>query len=632
MRNVFPQFIGVPQKDFIDLDAAFEARSRKNVDRAEVDIVASTKTTASLAVGASLTSTIGRSGDADWVKVYLTAGTSYVIEQKGLDSSSGSLSDPFIKGIYNARGKLISGTSDDDSGAGSDARVEFTPTADGFYYVSAAAYGVRTGTYALSVSTSVDTTAPTLASASPADNSSRVAVGANIVVSFSEDIRAGAGNIVLTSASETRTISVADASQVQISGDQLIVNPTADLAAGENYSVQVQSGAVRDSAGNAFAGTSFDFTTASASSPAESWNIMIYIAGDNDLESFGIGDINEMESVRLPDGVTISVMFDRSPSYDSSNGNWSGTRQGLIVYDGANTAMTSLPLATNVAEVNTGLASSLTNFINWSDTTVNADNNMLVVWNHGAGLDGVAWDYSSRSDFLTFNEIKSAIGASSVSRFDVIGFDACLMAMAELVYDLGDHADYVVASQELEPGDGWDYAAFIRLLQADSSLDAQDVAVAVVDSYLPQYARFSDITLSAVSTSAFSAVTTELNDFVTAALALSSSSSDWSVMRSAANVAREYPYGDDSYGFADLGQFMSLIAGNATSATLKAEAAQVRLALDEAVVAETGTVTQATGLSIYLPPTGITALGGWYSEANFDFLAGVAWDDFLYRL
>ena len=632
MHNVFKQFIGGRQNDFIDLDAAFQSRSGKYADRVEVDIAASTKTKASLSVGASLTSTIERAGDADWVKVYLTAGTSYVIEQKGLDSASGSLNDPFIKGIYNSRGKLVSGTTDDDSGAGFNAKVDFTPATDGFYYVSASANGGYTGTYALSVSVSLDTTAPTLASASPADNSSSVAVGVNIVVAFSEDVRVGTGNIVLTSRSETRTISVADASQVQISGDQLIINPTLDLAADETYSVQVQSGAVRDLAGNAFAGADFDFTTARATTPSGSWNIMIYIAGDNDLESFGVGDVNEMESVRLPDGVRISVMFDRSPSYDSSNGNWSGTRQGMIVYDGANTTMTSLPIATNVAEVNTGLSSSLTNFINWSDTTVNADNNMLVIWNHGGGLQGVAWDYSSRSDFLTFNEIKNAIGASSVDHFEVIGFDACLMAMAELVYDLGGYADYVIASQELEPGDGWDYAGFINLLRADSSLDARDVAVAVVDSYTPQYARMSDITLSAVATGSFSAVTRELNDFVAAALALSSSNSDWSVMRSAANVAREFPYGDASYGFADLGQFMSLIATNATSATLKAEAGQVRLALDEAVVAEAGTVSEATGLSIYLPPTGIAALGSWYSESNFGFLAGVAWDDFLYRL
>ena len=66
--------------------------------------------------------------------------------------------------------------------------------------------------------------------------------------------------------------------------------------------------------------------------------------------------------------------------------------------------------------------------------------------------------------------------------------------------------------------------------------------------------------------------------------------------------------------------------------TLKAEAAQVAAAVNAAVIAEVGSVSEATGLSIYLPPTGIASLGGWYSETSFNFLAGVAWDDFLYRL
>jgi methionine-rich copper-binding protein CopC len=618
--------------EFAPADDLVVGRAKSQVNRAEADILATVKTTASLAPGGSLSSNIGRSGDADWVRVSLTGGVTYVIEQKGSDSSSGSLADPFIKGIYNSKGRLIIGTSDDDSGVGADSKLTFTPTADGVYYVSAAAYGKFTGSYTLSLSTFVDTTAPTIASASPADNATNVAVSSNVVITFSESIQAGSGNIVLTSASGTRTISVTDATQVQVSGDQLIINPTADLAAGESYTVQVASGAVRDLAGNAFAGSSFDFTTASSSGGGGggTWNIMVYIAGDNDLEGFGVGDVNEMESVRLPAGVTMSVLFDRSPSYDSSNGNWSGTRQGLITYDGTSTTMTSLPTGATVTEVNTGSGATLTNFINWADAAVNADHNMLVVWNHGGGLDGVAWDYSSGYDYLNFNEIKNAIDSSTVDRFDVVGFDACLMAMAELVYDLTPYADYVVASQELEPGDGWDYAEFIRLLQADASLNALDVALATVNSYPGQYGSMSDITLSAVSTNSFSAVTTEMNQFVASALALSSSHSDWAVMRSAASTAREYPSGDD--GFGDLGHFMALVSSNASSVSLKTEASQVLAALDTAVVAEVGTVSQASGLSIYLPPTGITSLGGWYSEASFGFLAGVAWDDFLYRL
>jgi hypothetical protein len=103
-------------------------------------------------------------------------------------------------------------------------------------------------------------------------------------------------------------------------------------------------------------------------------------------------------------------------------------------------------------------------------------------------------------------------------------------------------------------------------------------------------------------------------------------------MRSAAAYAREYPSGDNSYGYADLGQFMATVATNAASSALKIEASHVAAAVDAAVIREGGSVIQATGLSIYLPESGITSLNGWYSETNFSFLAGVNWDDFLLAL
>jgi methionine-rich copper-binding protein CopC len=88
-----------------------------------------------------------------------------------------------------------------------------------------------------------DTTAPTLASASPTDNSSTVAVGSNIVLTFSETIAAGTGNIVLSNgAGDTRNISIADASQVTLNKAQVTINPAADLLAGSSYEIAAAGG------------------------------------------------------------------------------------------------------------------------------------------------------------------------------------------------------------------------------------------------------------------------------------------------------------------------------------------------------------------------------------------------------
>ena len=117
----------------------------------------------------------------------------------------------------------------------------------------------------------VDATAPTLTNATPADNATGVVAGANLTLTFSEAIKAGTGNLVLTNtanAADTRTVSVSDASQVSISGSTLTLNPTADLLGGAHYALTLGSGVVQDLAGNAYAGinnaTALDFTVQSS--------------------------------------------------------------------------------------------------------------------------------------------------------------------------------------------------------------------------------------------------------------------------------------------------------------------------------------------------------------------------------
>ncbi|MFH6782798.1 ExeM/NucH family extracellular endonuclease [Methylobacterium sp. MA0201] len=114
----------------------------------------------------------------------------------------------------------------------------------------------------------LDQTAPTLLAATPADNATGVAPGANVTLRFSEAVKVGAGSLTITDgAGDTRTIAVADATQVAISGDTVTINPSADLKAGTAYDVVVPKGAFTDTAGNAFAGLAqdqLDFTTQQA--------------------------------------------------------------------------------------------------------------------------------------------------------------------------------------------------------------------------------------------------------------------------------------------------------------------------------------------------------------------------------
>ncbi len=115
------------------------------------DFAATTATTGAVTVGGNRTGNIETSGDQDWFRVSLTAGTSYRVDLEGTPTSAGTMADPIIRGIYNSAGTLINGTAEDDGGTGLNSRETFTPTATGNHFIAAGGFANNTGTYKLSV-------------------------------------------------------------------------------------------------------------------------------------------------------------------------------------------------------------------------------------------------------------------------------------------------------------------------------------------------------------------------------------------------------------------------------------------------------------------------------------------------
>ncbi|HEY0886739.1 MAG TPA: Ig-like domain-containing protein [Ramlibacter sp.] len=121
-----------------------------------------------------------------------------------------------------------------------------------------------------SASSGGDTAPPGVVGFSPADEGASVPITTNIEVTFGETVRKGAGSIVLKNSAGVvvEAYDAASSSNVTVSGNILTINPTANLAYGTGYSVEIAAGAVRDLAGNAYAGTTtYNFTTAAAASP-----------------------------------------------------------------------------------------------------------------------------------------------------------------------------------------------------------------------------------------------------------------------------------------------------------------------------------------------------------------------------
>lgn len=112
-----------------------------------------------------------------------------------------------------------------------------------------------------------DTVAPTLSSKNPLASATNVGVGSNLTFTFSEAVQAGTGNILIKKADvPDRSLSVTDSNQVIFSGNTMLINPTADLAASTAYSVEMGPGVVKDLSDNAYAGLSgYSFTTGASS-------------------------------------------------------------------------------------------------------------------------------------------------------------------------------------------------------------------------------------------------------------------------------------------------------------------------------------------------------------------------------
>ena len=115
------------------------------------DFEAGTGTSGAVAVGGSARGHLETGGDHDWFAVTLDACRIYRIDLEGSPTGKGTLYNPYLRGVYDANGVLLPGTTDDDGGAGYNARVTFTAEEAGAYYVAAGAWGASTGSYTLSV-------------------------------------------------------------------------------------------------------------------------------------------------------------------------------------------------------------------------------------------------------------------------------------------------------------------------------------------------------------------------------------------------------------------------------------------------------------------------------------------------
>lgn len=392
------------------------------------------------------------------------------------------------------------------------------------------------------------------------------------------------------------------------------------------------------------------------------WTVMVYMTAST-LGQDAQKNLIQMEqaAAQLPGTVHFVVLLDQPtanqsqyPDFATGGGaqtgtDWSaaGTGEAVIQPDALphDTVHTLFNLLSNE---DTGAPVNLTNFIDWAMTEEPAQHYSLVLWDHGGGVDGVNFDNqdgaspgagggSPTPTNLSISDVATAIANSSLpgGRVDVLSFDACLMAMAEVGYTLRASANEIVASEEAVAAKGIDYTTAYAAL-ADPNADAKTLAGSLVAAYQAEY-QFSSgnlDTLSAADASGYANLATALAAFTNAMVG--ASQADWDAVRASREQAASF---DDRPEYRDLGQFMQSITSNrAVSQAVSTAAQGVSEALKAMIDSQTLDKRRTSGMSIYLPQPmpGENVQPGaeldtYLNHPGFsaDFLRATGWGGFL---
>ncbi|GAB4117624.1 MAG: hypothetical protein Kow00103_14480 [Candidatus Caldatribacteriota bacterium] len=374
------------------------------------------------------------------------------------------------------------------------------------------------------------------------------------------------------------------------------------------------------------------------------WTVMVYLDADNDLETFGIKDINEMEIVGSSSQVNILVQIDRIPynvlnslyiGYldDFSNSNWTTTRRYYITQD-IDPIMINSPLLADLGELNMGDPQTLIDFTSWAITNYPARKYLLVLWNHGGGFRSfsfntkdISWDYSNGLDKITMPELADAlsvISSQAGGKLDILGMDACLMAMTEVAYQIKDFAEIMVASQENTPADGWPYDTILAELIANPSMSKEELAIQIVDKYVLSY-PFNNVTCSATDLNKMDTLAQQLSNLAQAVM------SDYSTSKN-----KYIQSGEDSQyfkdpDFVDLYDLCQQLFLNSNSGSVKNLATSIQQTLNYSRIKSLnngGVLVDSKGLSIYFP--WYLSYSSYYDLTNF--ARDTFWDEMLLHL
>lgn len=267
---------------------------------------------------------------------------------------------------------------------------------------------------------------------------------------------------------------------------------------------------------------------------AESVTMMVYMIG-SDLESengCGTMDIQEMSAADLGN-VRIALQTGGCSMWQSGEIG-DRTVQRFVLDD------SGMEFQSDLGKISMVQPSTLTSFIQWAKQACPADRYILVLWDHGGGTTGgFGSDELFGDKALSLEQLYSALHSAN-TKFDIIGFDACLMATVETAYAMEPYADYLLASEEYEPGTGWAYTNFLSRLNKNPAMDSVALCKLAIDDFHKENDG-GDITLSVVDLAGIAGVYENLSNFLANAKRdIQADNSRFSQLSKAISKARTY--------------------------------------------------------------------------------------------
>jgi hypothetical protein len=363
-------------------------------------------------------------------------------------------------------------------------------------------------------------------------------------------------------------------------------------------------------------------TALAQSAHTKKWTFIVYMNGDNNLDTFGDLNLKQMQAVGSSNDVNVIVLRDRADQKTSSKIYYVKKGSSEVVKDFNK-------------NIDMGDYRTMIDLFKFAQEKYPAESYAFDIWNHGAGwgltsfipeFRDISWD-DGTGHYITTPQMGIAMAEMAKmnggKKIDLLGTDACLMQMAEVVNEVAPSVTAMVASEEVEPGAGWDYSVPLKMLTKNPDATALELGDSIAKGYMTT--GTSGLQLSVISIDELPVLKEKLDDFAQGLASFDTLSKEQ--LGKIITQTKGFTMSD----FKDLIDFAKRVAAAAPNSGLKTLALDLIDASKDAIKANYSNIADANGISIWIPSAGVYE-NKKSRYAKLLWSQETKWDDFLSSL